>query len=187
MNQNNRYESYTPTDQNKINLLMKQYPNGRVANVDQRVYPSFPMLSNDNNNNDKFKKIATQGIVQPTALNQLFFSEYNMNRIQDLIRYKVYIQSNKEYVIDRQSDTELEIVMRSIYLQHSQNLNCQFKEQVDFLNKLVVDWSVPQIMSEIQLYQRYLKEVNTLPVPIELPVNLSSKGTRNNRSITTTF
>lgn len=184
---NNLYETINPRDSKKMEFLMKQYPNGRVANVMQEIFPSFPMVANDNNNNDKFKQIATQGIIQPTALTQLFFSKVNMDRIQNQIRYKVYIVSNGEYVIDRQSDTELEIVMRSVYLQYSQNLNCRLAEQVDNLNKLVVDWAVPRIMSELQEYQRYLKDINQLPVPIELPTNVSQNGTRNNRSITTTF
>ena len=184
---NNLYEIINPKENKKMELLMKQYPNGRVANVMQEVFPSFPMIANDNNNNDKFKSIATQGIIQPTALTQLFFSKVNMDRVQNQIRYKVYLVSNGEYVIDRQSDTEVEIVMRSVYLQYSQNLNCRLAEQVDNLNKLVVDWAVPRIMSELQEYQRYLKDINQLPTPIELPTNVSQRGTRNNRSITTTF
>jgi hypothetical protein len=144
---NNLYEPVNTQDKTKMDLLMKQYPNGRVANVMKEIFPSFPMIANDNNQNDKFKSIATQGIIQPTALTQLFFSRINMDRIQNQIRYKVYLVSNGEYTIDRQSDTELEIVMRSIYLQYSQNLNCRLAEQVDNLNKLCVDWAVPRIMS----------------------------------------
>ncbi len=185
MFRNNSYESYNP-DQ-KINLLLQQYPNGRVANVNYQIFPSIPMVSNDNNNNDKFKNIATQGIIQPTGLSELFFSKVNMDRLQNQIRYKVYLVSNGEYIIDRQSDTELEIVMRSTYLQHSQNLNSRLAEQVDRLNKIIVDWCVPRIMSELQEYQRYIKDIERLPVPIELPADVSQAGTRNNRSITSTF
>jgi hypothetical protein len=183
---NNQYEQYKPYDE-KMKLIMRQYPNGRVANVLREVYPGIPMVANDNNNNDSFKTIATQGILQPTALNQLFFSKYNMDIIQNKIRYKVYLVSNGNYIIDRQSDTELEIVMRSIYLQHSQNLNCRLREQVDRLNQIVIDWCVPRIMSELEEYNRYLKDIEILPTPIELPANVSQAGTRNNRSITTTF
>jgi len=42
-----------------------------------------------------------------------------MNLIQDGIRYQVYLKTDKKHIIDKQSEVELEIIMRSIYLQHS--------------------------------------------------------------------
>ena len=39
--------------------------------------------------------------------------------------------------------------MRSMFLQHSPNLNCKIKEQVRYINQMVVDWATPKILSEI--------------------------------------
>jgi hypothetical protein len=77
--------------------------------------------------------------------------------------------------------------MRSIYLQHSPNLLDKTKEQIEYLNKLVSDWSVEQIIPEINQYIGYIKEIEYMPLPIDLPLNLSSKGSRALRSVTTTF
>ena len=77
--------------------------------------------------------------------------------------------------------------MRSIYLQHSPNLPTQVKEQIKYLNELVCNWCVEKIIPEIYQYMGYLKEVEYMPVPLEHPVNLSSKGSKNLRSVTTTF
>ena len=77
--------------------------------------------------------------------------------------------------------------MRSIYLQHSPNLPNNIKEQIRYLNQLVVDWCVETIIPEIYQYYGYLKEIEFMPIPLELPLNLSSKGSRTLRSVTTTF
>ena len=38
-----------------------------------------------------------------------------------MIRYQVYEQSNEQHVVGRQSDTELEIIMRHFYLTYGKN------------------------------------------------------------------
>jgi hypothetical protein len=77
--------------------------------------------------------------------------------------------------------------MRSIYLQHSPNLPNNIKEQIRYLNGLVVDWCVETIIPELYQYYGYLKEIEFMPIPIDLPLNLSSKGSRTLRSVTNTF
>ena len=51
--------------------------------------------------------------------------------------------------IGRQSDTELQIIMRSIYLQYSENNNCNIISQVKVLNKKVLDYCVEKINKAI--------------------------------------
>jgi hypothetical protein len=110
-----------------------------------------------------------------------------MDIIQNNIRYTVYNKTNKKHIIDKQSDIELQIIMRSMYLQHSPNLEYNYKEQLEYLNKLVADWCVEKIIPQLEQYIGYLKEVEYMPMPIDLPVNLSSKGSRTLRSVTSTF
>ena len=145
------------------------------------------MIDGTNEKMKNFQVQALYGIQETSILNQLFFSKQNMNNIQDMIRYNVYLKTEKKFVIDKQSDIELEIIMRSIYLQHSPNLPNKIKEQIEYLNKLISDWCVEQIIPEVQQYVGYLSEIQYMPIPINLPINLSSKGSRTLRSVTTTF
>ena len=64
----------------------------------------------------------------------------------------------RRYIIDEQNNMELAILMRSIYLQHSKNLNCQFKKQIKELNDIVVDAIIPGLMSNIKQYITYLRD-----------------------------
>ena len=164
---------------------MSQFQNGRVITTNQPL-KDLNMIENNKTLNN-FQVEALYGIQETTQLNQLYFSKKNMNIIQDKIRYEVFLKTEKKHIIDKQSDVELEIIMRSIYLQHSPNLPNQIKEQIKYLNELVSNWCVEKIIPEIYQYVGYLKEVEYMPVPLEHPVNLSSKGTKNLRSVTTTF
>jgi hypothetical protein len=68
--------------------------------------------------------------------------------------------------------------MRAIYLQYCRNLPDRIAEQIDDLNKRVVAFCVPKIVAEVNMYKYYLKDISTLPVQLQQPVNVSSAGTR---------
>jgi len=167
-------------------MLNSNFQNGRVI-VDSSYMKDVPMIDKEGEKMKNFQVEALYGIQETSKLNQLFFSKKNMDIIQDMIRFNVYEKSEKKFIIDRQSDIELEIIMRSIYLQHSVNLPNQIKEQLQYLNGLVRDWCTQQIIPEVQQYNGYIKEIEYMPLPIDLPLNLSSKGSRSLRSVTTTF
>ena len=166
--------------------MFNQFKNGRVT-LDSNNIKDMKMIDHSDERMNNFQVEALYGIQETSQLNQLFFSKKNMDNIQNMVRYNVYLKSENKFIIDRQSDIELEIIMRAIYLQYSPNLQTQITEQIRYLNKLVCDWSVEQIIPEVQQYIGYMKEIEYMPVPIDLPLNLSSKGSRSLRSVTTTF
>lgn len=166
--------------------MYSQFQNGRVTLSSDNV-KDMKMIDRENETMNNFQVEALYGIQETSQLNHIFFSKKNMEIIQNMIRYNVYVKSDKKYIIDKQSDVELEIIMRSIYLQHSPNLPNKIREQLEYLNKLVADWCTEQIIPEVTQYVGYIKEIEYMPIPIDLPVNLSSKGSRSLRSVTTTF
>jgi hypothetical protein len=171
----------------KINLI-NQVENGRVINIDNIDRPSYPLFQQNIKKDGKwFKCQALTGIQENSKLSLLYFSKQNIERLQNLIRYTVYKETNGKYVVDKQSEIDLKIVMRSIYLQHSPNLECHIINQINFLNNLVVNWCCPKIINEVDQYIGYVKCVEKLPVPLEHPQNLSSAGSRTLKSVTSTF
>ena len=166
--------------------MYKQFQNGRVIELNNNKLKPFKLFTGSIPNYD-FQNKAVEGIYQKNTLNQVYFSKANMDIVQNMIRHQVWLASDKKYVIGRQSDTDLEVVMRSYYLQYSRNLDCNIAGQIRELNTLTVGWCVPRILSEVQQYMGYVNDVEHMPMPIELPKNLSQKGTRTLRSVTTTF
>ena len=82
-------------------------------------------------------------------------------------------------MIDDQDIDELKMIMRAMYLQYAKNNTFNVEGQINELNKMVIDWAVPRIMSEIEQYNYYLNDISHLPVPLEKPLNMSSAGTKS--------
>ena len=155
-----------------------QFQNGRVTGVMSERANPFDMFTENNNSSNNTKETILYGTFVRTILSDTFFSEKNMDNIQDMIRYRVYISSGGEYKIGKQSNVELTIIMRSIFLMHSKNLPDHINEQINELNTKVVDYILPNIISEIKQWMHYTADLEHLPMPLEHPRNLSNKGTR---------
>ena len=166
---------------NKINFY-----NGRVVEIDNVNYKAMNMTENNpKTENIDYSHKAVINIEEPTAISNLFFSEQNINNIQDMIRYNVYKLSSQ--TISRQSDTDLKIVMRSYFLQYGKNDPNFLKEQLIDLNNHVLNYCVPRVYDEILQHQDYIRDVQSLPMPIARPMNMSSAGTKYLKSVTETF
>ena len=112
----------------------------------------------------------TEGLWDQTTLSVAFFSQQNINIIQNGIRAGVYKLSNGQYTIGPQDCDALKIIMRSIYLQHSANQPTNITSQIRELNKMVLDYCIKQVYSEAQGYMTYINDVSTLAIPISHPV-----------------
>lgn len=170
-------------------LTFNLYENGRVIDLKTKQFKAPQLFENTNGKSveTNFEKSMMTGIYEPSTLNKLYFSKENLNIIQDQLRHNVYLKSQNKYIIDRQSDVDLQIIMRSMFLQHSPNLSDNITKQIEYLNKLVIDWATPKIISEVEQYNGYINEVLYMPMPIDRPKNLSSKGEKTLKSVTTTF
>jgi hypothetical protein len=115
-----------------------------------------------------------------TRVSELYFSNGNVNMLQQGIINKIYNITNGVYLIGKQSDSELKIIMRSIYYQYSKNNPEKIIEQVKELNTKVLDWAIPEILSNIKQHEHYKKDVSTLAYPNERPIFISQKGTKSN-------
>ena len=96
---------------------MNYQNNGRVNMIDRKIYPEYQMFYQQNNGLEQFKNEAIRTILQRNPLSNVFFSKENIDYLQNKIINRVYELSGNKHKIGRQSDTELQLVMRSIYLQ----------------------------------------------------------------------
>jgi hypothetical protein len=60
--------------------------------------------------------------------------------------------------------------MRSVYLQNSANQPNNIRQQIEQLNKIVLEYCIQQVYSEAQGYMKYINDASTLVVPISHPV-----------------
>lgn len=139
---------------------------------------------------------SSKTIYGTNLFSSVFFSKKNVQNLQNLIKFAVFKQTNE--IIDNQSENELLIVMRSIFLSYP-NFPPEFKkgmskEQIEFiklehqkeinrLNEIIVNETVPDIISQIKQYKDYIRDSNKVSY-IETPKDTSIKGQRQYRSIT---
>jgi hypothetical protein len=105
-----------------------------------------------------------------TILSNAFFSRENIQILQNGIRAGVYHLSKEQYMIAEQNPDELKVIMRSIFLQYSKNKPDHIKEQITDLNKLVLDYAIPQVYNEVVGYMKYKYDVSHMYEPISHPV-----------------
>lgn len=158
-------------------LSSDKFNNGRVpdvsmiSNVNKTVDGDI-IIANDN------QQTGVKGILEETVISDIFLSEMNTKVIQDTIRYMVY--QNTNMIIDYQSPRELYIIMRSIMLQHANFKvgQSELLDEIKKLNKFVVDYAVEEVSSNVEQYDVYIKDIQSLPTPMDRP-GFSSDTSRN--------
>lgn len=147
----------------------------------------YPMYQEDTLKPSTIRRQAFTHSVEENLLNQLFLSVENIEHVQQRIRYEIYKASNGEHIIGKQSEVELVLIMRSIYLTYGKNLPTHLREQIKELNDLVLLEVVPRILSEIQGDLRYLYDASIQPMPLALPQNMSNRGNKTLPSVTSIY
>lgn len=112
--------------------------------------------------------------MQPTETSRMFFGRANVDELQR--RLKDEIRKQMGYAIDRQSEEQMLIVMRYVFIQSGRNTGGA--AEVRRLNELVLAEIVPQVGSGLAQYLAYLRDASTLPTPIARGQATSIKGTK---------
>jgi len=124
---------------------------------------------------------SAKGIISPTIVSGVFFSRKNIDNLHSKI--KVGIKKTLNYDINNQSEEEIQIIMRSIYLQFSKNTDCDIQKQVFDLNKEVLNYCISNIYTNIKLYLGYIRNISevsdfVMPLPEETNIAGNKKGYR---------
>jgi hypothetical protein len=180
-----------PWVENRYNLTSTsaQYPapqhGGRIPNVlDPSTRDYLPMTYNTYTGGTPIagytpRQDLVGHIHKPTPLNEVFFSQANIEKLQKAIQEQVYLMSGpKKFMIDRQNDDDLKIIMRSYYLSFAKNNPQTIAEELADLNGRVVGFASARVYSEADFYQFYLKDLQDFAPPIANPINTASYGTR---------
>ena len=149
---------------------MNKSNNGRVDIKSPNTSTLFEMYDKIPANQCVTFRNPTEGLWTDTTLSQAFFSQQNIQIIQNGIRAGVYQRSNGQYLIGPQDCDSLKIVMRSVYLQYSANQPNNVTQQIEELNKIVLNYCIQQVYGEAQGYLKYIDDASTLVVPIAHPV-----------------
>ena len=145
------------------------------------------MFGNKNNNKNN-KSLPNQFIPNGAALlnnveetnelNQLYFSMENQQFLLNKLKYEVFKKT--KIVIPEQNPTDLFLVMRGMYLENYRYLlnNQSLTQQINFFNQYVLDWCIPNIISNLEQHLAYLKDIDSPLSPIDHGLNTNLYGDR---------
>lgn len=156
--------------------LVEEHSNGKIYDYQQGETTKPYDLFKGSNMSQQTDVSLISNIVVPNSLSRTFFSNENIERIQHQIIKRVLELSNNSIKIGKQSYQELQVVMKSMYLQYGKNLPYDIEGQVVQLNKYVVDECANIVKSNAEQYNKYIQDI-TSPIPV-MPrsQNVSNKG-----------
>lgn len=191
--------SDVPSDKRTLMIITKERSQRLTSDkVENLTSPgSYDFTINDKQVSGSNTRFLFKNLYGETPLTFLFFSDKNIQNVQNMLKYLVYKQNG--YIIDDQSVTELLIIMRGIFLEYSlhpklidesmseeekNQLKIKYTNEVKRLNKLVIDYIVPKVVSQMQQYLDYLKDASEQPYYMDKPQNVSIQGQKQYRSAT---
>lgn len=108
---------------------------------------------------------------------ELFFSNENIKRLQKKIKQEVFVRTNGDYRLDvDQDEADLLVSMRAVLFDIYGGRFLPFKitHQVKELNRKVLNYIVPDMISNMKQEYGYIKEINKPLEPMIRPMNMSS-------------
>lgn len=172
INRNNEVKN-SINNKESFNVTETQY-NGRLFFTPQDNTQSYELF--EDQNKDKISATNLFTNQEKTSLSCSFYSKENLDKLQDKIIESVFVESSGEFRIGRQSDLQLQIIMRSIYLTYGRNKKTHIEQQVSELNNKVLSEAIKSILPSIKQFLHYKKEISQPRQIAPLSVNVSIKG-----------
>lgn len=109
-----------------------------------------------------------------TPLNTLFFSDFNINLLQRGIRQA--FKDKTGIAIDYQNPDDLYGIMRMVFINNSGDHYSKVNDQVRTINARVINTAISQIQTGVSQYITYVRDIDTISVPLDQPINTSTTG-----------
>lgn len=155
--------------------------NGRVNIINVPNNSVFSLYDKIPVGNTSYSDALT-GNWTSSLLSKAYFSAENIQIIQNGIKAYVYNNSSGKYIISKQNEDTLKIIMRSIFLQHAKNRPDKIPDQIEKLNNIVVGYCGPKVLDEAEGYINYKRDISTLAVPMIRPVSTYHSNTLENKN-----
>lgn len=164
-------ESWSQATENNQSILDMERYNGRInilEEVDPKVQFKMAEKIAVKNKSTEYRE-ALAGIHEDSLLSQAYFSEQNVQILQNGLRAGVYERSDKKFLIPPQNVDNLKIIMRSIFLQHAEYSDESIPQQIERLNSYVLDYAVNSVYNEAVGYMNYCRDQSSLAMPMDRP------------------
>jgi hypothetical protein len=112
----------------------------------------------------------------PSPLADAFFSDFNKETIQDQIASAIKDKTGVD--LQRQSYSDLDALMKRVYVNMKKDTNSNVRQQVDDMNARVTEEATGTISTGLLQQIVYLRDISRNAVPLEVPVSTSTYGNK---------
>ncbi|BAT22530.1 hypothetical protein [Yellowstone lake phycodnavirus 3] len=112
----------------------------------------------------------------PSPLADAFFSDFNKETIQDQIASAIRDKTGVE--LQRQSYSDLDALMKRVYVNMKKDTYSNVRQQVDDMNARVTEEATGTISTGLLQQIVYLRDISRNAVPLEVPVSTSTYGNK---------
>lgn len=169
---------------NIYNNLYQEYNKltDNIPKVSCNAYTSDRKVEKPSNNKVMY---LLNRYTELSPVGKIFFSKDNIKRIQNMIKIEVFNRTNGKFILDEdQEDDDVVIVMMYIYQEEARHLPEHIIHQVKRLNQKVINYCIPDILTNIKQDYNYQKEINEPLKVLDRPINDNNKGRKLLPSIT---
>jgi hypothetical protein len=112
-----------------------------------------------------------------TDVENLFFSDENIEIINKQLILSVWKKSDKQYKIGPQDKNKLYIVMRYVFIEYARNLPYDLTKQINELNCIIVNMILPDIITNFEQKLGYLRDIQGRKPLVPLPESANKQKT----------
>jgi hypothetical protein len=123
------------------------------------------------------KNIIKTNINEESKLEEVFFSDDNIDLINKQIVLTVWKRTNKQYKISFQSKDKLIIVMRYVFIENAKNLPYNVKGQIQELNCITVGEILSTLITNFEQKLGYLRDIEKRGELPPLPISSTALRT----------
>jgi len=135
---------------------------------------------NTNNYETAFKGDMYKVCSNPKNIDEvgkMFFSNENMRRIQKMIKREVLNKTKGVFRLDtNQDESDLLVAMRGLYSDQGKFLPFNTVRQVKELNRKLMEYIIPDIITQVKQSYSYIQEINQPIKPLTRPINVNNAG-----------
>lgn len=121
---------------------------------------------------------ATKGLQEQTDLSKKFFSAENIITIQNAIISNIKQITN--YIIPPQNEDIIKNIMWHYYLEFSAHSMNNIEDQINSLNKKILEHCIPGIIESIKADMKYRYDISHMHVPLTRSIATTKKGLISN-------
>lgn len=155
---------------------------------DYRKTPFVYLQGDREKFNDAIRIAERASKISNSSVGDIFFSSKNMKRIQKLIKDRFYERTKGEFRLDvDQDEQKLQIAMIYIYQEEARHLPDHIVRQVKELNRKLVDYILPDMITEVKQHYGYMRDRYEPLKPMMRPMNVSTAGTRSQGGFASVF